>query len=1231
MPLRPKQRALLAALALRLGEPVSLDRLVDDLWGERPPATATASLQNAVSLVRRALGDGVVVTRAPGYALGLDAERVDAVRFARLVEEARTLEPADRAPLLHEALALWRGRALADLADEPFAAVEIDRLEEQRATAREDLAEAELARGRNGEVISELERLVAEQPFRERPRALLMLALYRAGRQADALAAYAEARRFLVAELGVEPSPALRTLQQAVLRQDPALDPPAAAPLTRLPDEERRATVTVVFCDVVDSTALGAALDAEAYRDVLRRYYRGARTVLERHGGTVEKFVGDAVLGVFGVPERREDDALRAVRAADELHPELARLDGELERAHGVRLAIRVGVNTGEVVVGEPDSGYSYATGHAVNVAAKLQQAAGAGETLVGAATLRLVRDAVRVDGPTPLELGPRAAPVPAYRLREVRGREGVARNLTAPLVGRDRELAALHEAWAQAVAGPECRLVCVVGEAGIGKTRLARELVRGVEGDATVLVGRCVSYGEGATYLPIAEVLRTVAPDASEAGLAAAMGDGPDARLVARRLRELTGLEEGAPPPGEGFWAVGRFLQELARVRPVLLVLDDVHWAEPTLLDLVDHLAEQALDAPVLLLCLGREVRESWRERVLAELAPLSPDETDVLVANLWDAPGPVRDRIVAGAEGNALFAEQLVAHVLDAGEAALEAVPGTVEALLASRLDRLPEHERAVLERAAVVGRDFWRGAVAALAGRDVGDALAALVARGLVWQVPSQLADEDAFRFHHVLIRDVAYSSITKERRSDLHRRAAVWLDGHADGRDEVVGYHLEQAYRLRSDLGRPDREARALAEEAGARLGTAGIRAWKRADAPAAVNLLQRAAALLPDGELRAEILCELAVALRSSGEGAVVQTLQEAERAAAAGHIRRVLLRARVELAHAGLYGVDALRATPEDVLATASSAIPELEELGDERALARTWLAIADVHCLRVDNKAWGEAATVALHYYRRSGWSPSVCFSSRAAAYYYGSTPVRTAIRGCLELLDDAGDDRHAVASVSLFAAGLHAMQRRFDEARRLAAEAGATLAANGARLTLATAHSAICAEIERLAGNLAETEAILRRSCSELEAMGQTAYLGDRAAQLADVLCDQGRVDEARASAQIAERNGIDSDPISAVHRLSVRARLLARAGGEGAEAPARTAVELLAGTDATNQRAKSLLDLADVLRLTSQSPAEVADLTARALRLYRRKGNVVEAHRARSLLAEMEGTRV
>jgi class 3 adenylate cyclase len=409
---------------LRANEVVQTPRLVDELWGERPPATAVKSVQMFVSQLRKALGDGVLETQAGGYRLRVEPGALDLQRFEGLLEEARRHLWAGSAreagEELRRALALWRGPPLADFEYEPFARSEISRLQELRLAAVELRVEADLATGRHPEVVGELQGLVHEHPLRESLRGLLMLALYRCGRQADALAAYQDARTALVTELGLDPSPALQQLEQAILRQDPALA--AGSPAPSLPvatlrtggagpaakavvaARAQRKVVTVLFADVVGSTALGERLDPEVLRDLLAEYFELMKAIVERHGGVVEKFVGDAVMAVFGVPSVHEDDALRALRAAAEMRAALPRLG----------LQARMGVNTGEVVTGGEER---LVTGDVVNVAARLQQAAAPGAILLGADTHALVADAVKTEELPSLALKGKQRPVEAFRL----------------------------------------------------------------------------------------------------------------------------------------------------------------------------------------------------------------------------------------------------------------------------------------------------------------------------------------------------------------------------------------------------------------------------------------------------------------------------------------------------------------------------------------------------------------------------------------------------------------------------------------------------------------------------------------------------------------------------------------------------------------------------------------------------------------------------------------------
>ena len=1235
---RRKQRSLLALLMLRPGEIVSTDRLVEELWAGEPPKSAIGSLQNLVSELRKALGRDTVVTRAPGYLLDVDPDRIDLYRFERLVAQAAEGGEAEqRSALLREALALWRGAPLADLAFEPFAHVEVARLEELRTAAREELVQAELELGRHSKLVGELETLVAENPLRERLRGQLMLALYRSGRQAEALEAYRQARETLVEELGIEPSPELQRLEQSILRHDAELvlaEEPSAEPGAA---EERRKTVTVLFVGIVDFTNIAGALDPEVLRSIMRRYFDTVRTIVERHGGTVEKFIGDTAMAVFGVPLMHEDDALRAVRSAKDLGEALVSLNTDLERDQGLALQIRTGINTGEVLAGDAASGEPFATGPAVTIAMRLQQEALPGETLLGEATRAVLHEAAALEPVEQIETDAPLGPIRAFRLLAVGDRAGLRPQSSAAFVGRQEELAALRRVFDAARAERRSRVVTVLGEAGIGKTRLISEFASSLGGDATTLVGRCVSYGEGATYLPLAEIVRQVAPERPQATIAALLKGDENAALIAERMAELAGLGEGAAPTGELFWAVRRFLESLARSRPVVAVLEDVHWAEPTLLDLVEYLGAWSSDAPVLVLCIARpellDKRPGWRTTTeTIPLAPLSSDESETLLAELGaeaELSKDTRARILEAAEGNALFVEQLLGYVTeDVGpERFEEGIPPSIDALLASRLDALDSDDRAVLERAAVVGKDFLRSAilhlsppdtVATLDGRLVG-----LERRGLLRARRSRGASQDEFRFHHVLIRDVAYAGITKERRAELHERHGGWLE-HRSEADELVGYHAEQAHRYRSELRAADPELPRLASWAGERLSTAGIRAWKRADTPAAVNLLERATALLstesPD---RVELLCELGVAQKVAGDFARgQQTLVEATETAEAVRDQRLHLRARFELASLRLFSGS--EGSSAELLKLAAQAIPIFEELGDERALGRTWRNVGYIRGgIEGQIADWQEAVERALVHYRRSGWSPAGCLAELASALLSGPTPVSEALERCEELLDEA-TDRAGRANVLCFMGGLEALDGRVEEGRRRVGEAASTYEEIGEVYSLANNSGRVLGRIELISGDTHTAELAFRQCCAELERMEDRAGLATVAAELADAVYLQGRYDEAGHWLDLAEKHAPVDDVSAQYSWRRVRAKLLARAGAlAAAETLGLEAADLAAQTDALNDRADVLLSLAEVLRLAGRAETAAARIE-QALAVCERKGNVVTARQARAMLS-------
>ena len=798
-----RQRALLAVFLLHANETLSTDRLIDELWGERPPTTAGKTVQVRISRLRKALtagsddsgGDGLLVTRDYGYELRLDPDRLDSHRFERLAAEGRRELAAGRpeaaVSALERALSLWRGEPLGDLAYEPFAQLEIARLRDMRVAVREQLIDAKLALGGHSDVVGELEALIGENPLRERLRGQLMVALYRGERQADALQAYQDARRRLVEELGIEPGQRLRDLERAILAQDPALqlapleaaEPPpvlgASTPATdgsaRFPGVDRespvevatsrraRKVVTVMFCEVTGSTALGEELDPEALLGVMNRYFEELRAIIERHGGTVAKFIGGAVVAVIGIPRVHEDDALRAVRAAAEIRTRLPAISREV----GVELRFRTGVNTGLVLVGE---GENLAVGDAVNVAARLEQTAQPGEILLSESTHGLVRDAVEVEPLEALSLKGKSEPVASFRLLGVDPlAPGLARRFDVPLVGRERELRLLGEGWDRAVKEAGCHLFTLLGAAGVGKSRLVAELLSDVGDEARVLAGRCLPYGEGITFWPLVEALSLV---------------GEPAQPVLERLR--TG---GTVRPEELFFEVRRSLESLAAERPVVLHVDDLQWAEPMLLDLLDHVVELSRDTPILVLCTARpellEDRPAWGGGKLNAttmmLEPLRTAECEALLVELGDElDPPARARVVSASEGNPLFLEEMSALARETGS---HAVPPTIQALLAARLERLAVEEREVLQRGAIEGEVFHRPAVRALSDErtetELDLQLAGLVRKELIRPHRATIQGEDAFRFRHLLIRDAVYDGLPKTRRAELHERFARWL--------------------------------------------------------------------------------------------------------------------------------------------------------------------------------------------------------------------------------------------------------------------------------------------------------------------------------------------------------------------------------------------------------------------------------------------------------------------
>jgi class 3 adenylate cyclase/tetratricopeptide (TPR) repeat protein len=980
-----------------------------------------------------------------------------------------------------------------------------------------------------------------------------------------------------------------------------------------------RKTVSVLFCDLANSTALGERLDPEPLRELMGRWYEEMQVALERHGGTVEKFIGDAVMAVFGLPQAHEDDALRAIRAALEMQAAVGRLNASLAGRDMPELRIRIGINTGEVVTGEGAA--TLATGDAVNTAKRLEEAAGGGDILIGAVTESLVRHATRLDSVTPVEAKGKRAPVEAWRvLGVIAGAESFARRWDTPLVGRSRELDILREGLTAGADRRECRLVTVIGAAGVGKTRLVSELVAEVGSYATVAAGRCLPYGDGITFWPLTELIQRLG---GEPAVAEALGDDPDSALVVERLRVLGG--HGTAPPEELFWAVRRLFELLARERPLLVVLEDVHWAEPMLLDLVEHVSRWSRDAPILLLCVARpelfEERPQW-EGVHVRLEPLSLGEATQLLDAL-DAGGilspELRTRVTEVAQGNPLYAEQLVAMLADEARTAVELVtlPPTIQALLTARLDRLDPVEREVIQRAAVVGKEFWPGAVAALNGGDetLGTTLLGLVRRELVEPAASSVPGQDGFRFRHALIRDAAYAGIPKRTRADLHERFASWLELH-DTPDEFEGYHLEQAYLYRDELGSLDEHARSLGGRAGELLTAAGRQALARDDISAAVNLLERGVALLPQKSgTRGYALLDLAIAFMRSGSFAPAEgTLEEALASARSDGNRQLELRTLIERAFFRIF--TNVETPGEETTRIAEEAIPELGAIGDDGGVARAWHLLSEPP---VNACRWGERAAAlehALAHARRAGDTREV---ARAAGFLMqaiqlGPTPVDDAIERAHLFLSESADDRLLTASILSSLAVLLAMRGEFDEARARWARARALwdelgMAQNRALRTIDGS------AIELLAGNIEAAEHELRTGYRMFEELGDIHLRPTVAAYLAAALAQGNRLDDAKAFAEFAQSHSSEDDIVTQVMWRVALAQVRAR-GSDAAPARrlAREAVELAAPTDFLDLQATALLALARVLR--KAGAREATDVAAQAQAVYERKGNIVGA---------------
>ena len=917
-------------------------------------------------------------------------------------------------------------------------------------------------------------------------------------------------------------------------------------------------------------------------------------------------------------------------------------LNDELERAYGVRLANRIGVNTGEVVASSGAvAGQRMLIGDPVNVAARLEQSAGEMEALIGGLTYRLVRDYVRVEQVEPLELKGKAERIPAYRLVEVLAQRAQPAGQDR-FVGREQEVAALEGALDRVVAGRSCEIFVVTGEAGVGKSRLLHELTSRASNRALVIRGHCLSYGSGVTFWPIVEAVREAAGITEEDDLAAAQQklleavDG-DAK-VAERIGSAVGLSDQQYPLHEIYWGARKLVEILARKRPLVVVLEDLHWAEPVLFDLIDAVVSSASDAPALIVAAGRpellERREVWAAEPQIALGALSDADAGLMIDHvLGDAPlaPDARRRIVEAAEGNPLFVEQLVSMMIDEGllrqvdgtwdvdELPVGWVPPTIHALLSARLDHLGHGERAVIDPASVIGFHF------------PADALNELIDESLRGELDERLGElerkqfvrpeeADMYRFDHVLIRESVYEALLKRARASLHERFVGWADRVNGDRavefEEILGYHLEQAYRYLVELAPGDEHALEVGRDGGRRLASAGRRAFERGDMHAASRLLLRATALLPPLDLeRLRLFPDLGEALMQIGEVAQAESLLE-DAVATAEVAGAAAIAAKIEVVRVLVRRLSGAEANwNERALAAATSAIEVCERMADDAGLARAWRMVGSVHG---NSCRYGDAAEAferALEHARRAGDTRQERRSSTVYANVmaYGPTPVPDAISRCDEIAGRVAGDRQAEAALLCVLGHLRAMTGEFEAARELMRTSRSLfdeleLKVDAATMSLHASH------VEFLAGNAAAAEAELRRGYDVLDRLGDRYLLPSIAGLLARALLLQGRTAEAAELADVAEERARCDDVDAQALWRSARAQLLARSGAQdAAEELALEAVGLLAPTDYVPGQIAALADLAQVQQLGGKF-AEAATTIDAALALAQAKQSPV-----------------
>jgi len=1000
-------------------------------------------------------------------------------------------------------------------------------------------------------------------------------------------------------------------------------------------DGVARKVVTILFADLIGSTALHERLDPESVSRLMEGYHRAVRAPVEAHGGSVVQLLGDGVMCAFGVPRAAEDDALRAVRAAVDVQRafrEFAREQGDRVGALGLRVAL----NTGEVVVSDD---YAAGIGDPLNVAARLQQEARDGDILLGEATQRLVAGQVTLARVASFALKGRTEPVTAYRVVSLERPAGAP---AIAFVGREDELRRLGAVFEAAVGAPATRLAVLLGSPGLGKSRLLAEFAQRLGERATVLGAACNAAG-GATFAPLADALRAALEEAVL----------PDEAERARIAGGIGALLAGTPaPPEETFYVVRRLVAALASARPVVLAIDDLHWAEPLLLDLVEHLVQWGAGTRLLVLAAARpELRDTRSSLVSAggaasdvvTLSGLDAGAATRLAASVIGAdalPAAVAGRVLATSEGNPLFLGELVRMLVNDGALRREGdrwtaavspaeleMPPTIHALLAARIERLRAEERLVLERAAVVGRQFSRAAVAHLLPREAHGELDArlesLRRSELIEPDAGWLLGEPALRFHHVLIRDAAYRRVLRNTRAELHARFADWLEARAGEsleHGETIGWHLEQAHEHLRELGPLDAKGRALGERAAGHLAAAGRRALARDDLGPAASLLGRALARLDAADpARAELTLDWCEALLAAGEvGAATGAIDEFGRFGAdSERLRAWLTCFRGELVV--LTDPQALRATTEAVAGAAEALATAGDGAGEAKAHFVHARALAQLGKIGACEAALDRALAAARRV--RDRRRSNAVLAGAPLAALWGPSPVTRASGRCLDVVRvlRITQGAPAVEAVALSCqAVLETLRGRADAARRMIASSRRMVEDLGITQRVLEA-DLFAGLIELLEGDAVAAERWLRPAYDGLAAHGLGIDAAQAAALLGRALLAQGRAAEAEALSQESEALAGDSFKAAIAWR-GVRAEALSARGEHAAAVEiAGKAVEIAAATDDLLDHADARQALAVALRAAGRR-AEADGEKARAIELWEAKGATLLAERAR-----------